>query len=69
MTLVNALESLKEKGIKRMVGFGPEADIDRYIQNAKDCSQQARLFACIAIISWRSIPIIVATIDARSRHS
>jgi hypothetical protein len=42
MTLVNALESLKEKGVKRIVGFGPETDIDRYIQNAKDCGQQAR---------------------------
>jgi hypothetical protein len=42
MTLVNALESLKAKGIKKMVGFCVEAEIDRYIQNAKDCDQEAR---------------------------
>ena len=42
MTLVSALESLKAKGIKRMVGYGPASDIDRYIQNAKDCDRQAR---------------------------
>jgi hypothetical protein len=42
MTLVNALEILKEKGIKRMVGQVGEADIDRYIQNVKDCDQEAR---------------------------
>ena len=42
MTLVNALESLKEMGIKRMVGQVAEADIDRYIQNVKHCDQEAR---------------------------
>jgi hypothetical protein len=42
MTLVNALESLKEKGIRRMVGLSVETDIDRYIQNAKDCDRQAQ---------------------------
>jgi len=42
MTLINALESLKEKGIKRMVGSGGEPDIDRYIQHVKDRDQLAR---------------------------
>jgi len=42
MTLVNALESLKTKGIKKMVGQYAETDIDRYIKNAKDSEQQAR---------------------------
>jgi hypothetical protein len=42
MTLVNALENLKEKGIRKMVGLRGETDIDRYIENAKDCDQQAQ---------------------------
>jgi hypothetical protein len=42
MTLVNALESLKAKGIRRMVGYRDETDINAYIENAKECDEVAR---------------------------
>lgn len=45
MTLINALETLKAKGITRLAGLssseGNESNIDKYIDNARRCDEDA----------------------------
>jgi hypothetical protein len=42
MTLINALETLKSKGITKLAGLSGESNIDKFIDNARHCDEDAQ---------------------------
>lgn len=42
MTLVNALETLKSRGIIKLAGLSGETNIDKFIDNARRCDEDAQ---------------------------
>lgn len=53
MTLINALEELKAKGITKLVGMAGITDIDTYIENATENHKNAVKYAAMGIQTWQ----------------
>lgn len=53
MTLINALEELKAKGITRLVGMAGITDIDTYLEHATESHKNAVKYAAQGIQTWQ----------------
>lgn len=53
MTLINALEELKAKGITKLVGMAGITDIDTYIEHATENHKNAVKYAARGIQTWQ----------------
>ena len=53
MTLINALEELKAKGITRLVGMARITDIDTCLEHATENHDNAVKYAAMGIQTWR----------------
>ena len=53
MTLINALETLKAKGITHLVGMCNSNDINDYISNAQACHDDAVKYSAMGVETWK----------------
>ncbi len=60
MTLIDALETLKAKGITKLTGMYNVSDIERYISNAVQCHEDS--------VRWADVPCHKYSLDHEDDH-